>query len=104
MDKTLLVEYVMVLDDLPDYKSSVKYETPVSMSQCLWLGDRPNCCFPEKDCCWLRLKFGQPLWKSSSESIKMASTQDIETSVITNNSHSHEYTNSDDQPTTNNSV
>ena len=26
-------------------------------------------CSPEKDCCWLRLTFGQPVWKSSSESL-----------------------------------
>ena len=40
-----------------------------STVSCLWLVDRPGWCNPEKDCCWLRLTFRQPVWESSLESM-----------------------------------
>ena len=36
---------------------------------CYVIVDRSDWCSSEKDCCWLRLTFPQPVWKSTSESM-----------------------------------
>ena len=38
-----------------------------NMKTSLLLDDRPSLCAPEKACCWSRLMFRQPVWKSSSQ-------------------------------------
>ena len=83
----------------------IHWKVWIKVSQCLWLVDRPCWCSPQ-DCCRLWLTFRQPEWKPSSESrysltLKMTFTQVVETSVTTNNSHSQDNANPDDQPTTN---
>ena len=62
------------------------YKQVLSISVCLWLVDRRGCCIHEKNCCWLWLTFRQTVCESSSLSL-LSSSQD--------------YTNPDDQPTTN---
>ena len=67
-----------------------------------WLVDRPGLCSSEGLLLVVINVSRQPVWKSSSESEDdFSMTQVVEMSVTTNNSRSREYTNPDDQPTTN---